>query len=125
MKVDTKIVPIEVEEKGWFSTKKKKMHQLQYTIQLTDVEKAIIEQAGLREYTYFAMPHSTPEGTFTEILEYPIRTWIDYPEGQGTFNFDSLIEAQAYAQEMKDKLVELKELMTKHTQIGTEDSFEL
>ena len=52
MKVDMKIVPIEVKEKsGWFSKKKKTMQQLQYRIELTDVEKAIINNAGLRDFS--------------------------------------------------------------------------
>jgi hypothetical protein len=126
MKVDMKIVPVEVEEKsGWFSTKKRAMHQLRYTIRLTDVEKAIIERAGLSKYVYLEVLCWGVNRECSEVLPLTIDGWFDGAEHEAWHNYDTLIEAQAAGQDLKANLVKVKELMDTHTQIGTEDSFEL
>jgi hypothetical protein len=116
MKVDAKIVPIEVKD-GWF--KKKQLHQLRFKIELTEVEKAIINKAGLRD-----MPTLDPLSE--DDVPRPIWPWVDGSRVEyGTRNFDTLIEAQASIQQLKMNLAKLKEAMEHHRNYPTEDSFEL
>ena len=123
MKVDTKIVPIEVKE-GWF--KKKQKYQLQWVITLTEVEKAIINKAGLRDFSYYQQEYTSPDGSYHHVQPFPIYPWIDGTvPGFGHGEYDTLIEAQAVAQRIKAGLVKLKEAMEIHTSNPTEDSFEL
>lgn len=117
MKVDTKITPIEVKE-GWF--KKKKMHRLEWFITLTEVEKAIINKAGFRDYSYLDI--EKPYG----IHPFPMWPWIDNESPRwGHMDYDTLFEAQATAQKIKAALVTLKKAMEAHSSTPTEDSFEL
>jgi hypothetical protein len=123
MKVDTKIVPIEVKD-GWF--KKKTKYQLQWVITLTEVEKAIINKAGLRDFSYYDHEYTSPDGSFRDVQPFPIYPWIDGTTrdfGHGEYN--TLIEAQAVAQKIKQGLTALKQAMDAHTSTPTEDSFEL
>ena len=123
MKVDTKIVPVEVKD-GWF--KKKQMHQLQWVITLTDVEKAIINKAGLRDFAYMEIEQHTKDGSYSEMVRNPISSWVDERlYDYGRWDFETLFEAQAELQKLKANLIRLKEMMDIHKNVGTEDSFEL
>ena len=121
MKVDTKIVPIEVKE-GWF--KKKTMHQLRWTIELTEVEKAIINKAGLRDFSFLDKEPSDP--SYPEKIPFYIYPWVDGKiSTYGWANYHTLFEAQADAQRIKQGLTILKQAMEAHSSTPTEDSFEL
>ena len=127
MKVDMKIVPSVRVRDGWLSNEKT-FHQLLWKIKLTDVEKAIIEQAGLRDFAIYETVHHNDDHTYSEKLDFPISPWVDETvTDYGGCEFYTLIEAQAAGQELKANLVRLKEAMNQHTHIGTdtEDSFEL
>jgi hypothetical protein len=126
MKVDMKIVPIEVEEGGWFSKKKKKMHRLQSRIILSDVERAIINKAGLRDFVWLEFEQHTPDGSYSEVVQCLAAHLVDHhSEDYSDSDFDTLVEAQAHAQATKAGLVHLKEAMDLHTDTPTEESFEL
>jgi hypothetical protein len=117
MKVETKIVPVEVKD-GWF--KKKQMHQFRYRFLFTETETAIITQSGLGEFPLFEAEEEYFEPT-------PVRFFIGAPDWSGWSyrNFNTLIEAQAMVQKLKINMTRLKEIMDAHSEIGTEDSFEL
>jgi hypothetical protein len=123
MKVDFKIVPVEVEEKsGWFRKKTKIRQRLQYFIHLTDVEQAIIKRAGLMDFSYHDMNQEGVDITLTS----PISNWVDrqYTNPQ-ILDFDTVFEAQTDMQLIKRNLATLKEAMDAHMNNPTEDSFEL
>ena len=126
MQVEMKVVPTVHVRDGTFSNGKT-FHQLQWTIKLTDAEKALIEEAGLRDFTTYETEQHNDDHTYSAKKEFPISPWVDENVDYGCCEFDTLIEAQAAGQELKANLVRLKEAMNQHTHIGTntEYSFEL
>lgn len=118
MKVDTKIVPVQVKD-GWF--RKKQMHRFEYRINLTEVECAILKRSGLEHFTIFDATEDWPEDT-------PIRYWTGHPgqpSGLSYRDYPTLIEAQAMMQHLKARLTQLKQAMDEYGDLPTEDGFEL
>jgi hypothetical protein len=116
MKVDAKIVPGK-EKTGLFSSKN--THDLQYTIHLTDVEKAVIIKHGLKDWVI--LENSTP-GYVDQVL-WP---WLEHNHFDHNFyRCDTLAEAQVKLQQLKKNLTELKQAIDNVQEAPTEDSFEL
>jgi len=115
MKVDAKIVPSE--ERGFFS--KKKVYELQYTILLTDVEKAIINKHGLRDIVI--LTRRTDDD-----VDHIIHGWVNNTfRSHGSRKRPTLLEAQSDLQQLKNNLTELKQLIEAANNAPTEESFEL
>ena len=76
---------------------------------LTDVEIAIINKSGLRDFIWIENEQHTPDGSYSEVIKWPASTLVDnIREDYAYSDFDTLIEAQAHAQRIKAGLVSLE-----------------
>lgn len=129
MKVDAKIVPTHEKSGGFFSPFKD-YYQLQFTILLTDVEKATLQKYGLQNYIILSKEFSENDKIRLRMAtwDWTINSWINFKADDdhiGTSNYDTLIEAQAALLQLKENLTELKKATTLATDAKTSDSFEL
>jgi hypothetical protein len=115
MKVDAKIVQRQ-EKTGFFSSKT--LHELQYTIQLTDVEKAVINKHGLHEFVIIPRP-------IPEQIDMTIGPWVNPLPGPGRWWNENLLVVQMALKDLKENLTQLKKAIETAQTAPTEDSFEI
>jgi hypothetical protein len=123
MKVDAKIVNQKLKT-GLFSSKT--LPHLQFTITLTDIERAIIDKHGLHEVPFLTLDLDPAEakvwGSPTRDLIIGKSQRLTIP---GNWAFNTLAEAQIALMDLKKGLTKLKDVIENAQHAPTEESFEL